>query len=172
MCNITYRKRYIIFSYSADISKSLKRRGNIWQGSKAKPPQQLLSFRILSEGWGIGNLFFAIKGACSLPHSWISTLCYTSANRQEHPSWNNCFSIWTLNSVWVTKPSVCHFSLTNKNPRKNFTAFPGSALISFGNCSKQSTNLAFGFFFFFCSSVWLGFFHYYSFGEEMLQRDR
>lgn len=149
---------YVIFSYTADILKSLMRGCNIWQGSKAKPPQWLLSFRIFSQGWGIGNLFFAIKGACSLPHSWVSMHCYTSANHQEHPSWNNFFfffqfGLWTV-SEWPN--SVCVTSLLLiKTQERILQLSQAQHWFLLASVPKQSTNIALGIF---CFSVWLGFF--------------
>lgn len=151
MCNITYRKRYIIFSSTVDISKPLKRRCNIWQGSKAKPPQRLLSFRILSQGWGTGNLFFAIKGACSLPHSWISTHRDTSANRQEHSSWNNWFfqyGLWTV-SEWPNPVCVTSLLLI-KTQERILQLSQAQHWFLLATVPKQATNLAFGFFLLFC----------------------
>lgn len=125
---------------------------NIWQGSKAEPPQWLLSFRIFSQGWGIGNLFFAIKGVCSLPHSWVSMHCYTSANNQEHPSWNNFFffpfGLWTV-SEWPN--SVCVTSLLLiKTQERILQLSQAQHWFLLATVPKQSTNIALGIFLLFC----------------------
>lgn len=86
-------------------------------------PQQLLIFRSHSRGWGIDNLFFAIKGAWGLPHTSVSMHSYTSANCQEHPRWNNKYFLlgpWTV-SGWPNPVSVT--SPTYKKPKNKFYSF-------------------------------------------------